>query len=150
MWNNPSYTERGKIIVAAEKEKYTYTSSGDGFDAYNNSGGSNEFISITSVNTHDASYQTSDGIKGRLSAEYNSMYSSVESLDENITVQDQSGQSVTVTSNTENRTYRIVLVVPDDADLSVVAQAVNDFKASHPGVEVSVRQGYGSPSETEE
>lgn len=149
VWNNPSSTERGKIIVAAEKEKYTYTSSGDGFDAYNNSGGANEYISITSVNTHDASYQTADGIKRRISAEYNSMYSSVEALDENITVQDQNGQSVTVSSNTENRTYRIVLVVPDDADLSVVAQAVNDFKASHPGVEVSVRQGYGSPSEAE-
>ena len=149
VWNNDSSTERGKIIVAAEKEKYAYTSSGDGFDAYNNTGGANEFISITSVNTHDPSYQTADGIKGRISAEYNSMYSSVETLGESITVQDQNGQSVTVSSNTENRTYRVVLVVPDDADLSVVVQAVNDFKASHPGVEVSVRQGYGSPSGTE-
>ncbi len=146
VWDKDSYTERGQIIVAAEKENYTYTSSGDGFDAYNNANGANEFVTITSVNTHDASYQTADGIKRRIAAAYNDMYSDVEALGESITVKDQNGQDVTITSNAENRTYRVVLVIPDDADLSIVAQAVNDFKASHPGVEVSVRQGYGSPS----
>ncbi len=146
VWDNASFTQRGQIIVDSEKGNYPYSGSGDGFDAYNNDNGTNEFITITSINTHDASYQTSDGIKRRLAAEYNSLYSDVESLGETITVTDQSGQSTTISSNTENRTYRVVLVVPDDADLSIVAQAVNDFKATYPGVEVSVRQGYGSPS----
>ncbi len=150
IWDNPDRFERGKAIVAAEKEKYAYTSSGSGFDAYNNSGGANEFISITSLNTHDASYQTANGIKGRLAAAYKTMHNGVKGLDENITVQDKNGQSVTVSSNPESRTYRMVLVVPDDADLSVVAEAVKAFKAANPGVEVSVRQGYGSPSEPEE
>ena len=65
-----------------------------------------------------------------------------------MTVADQNGQSTTVSSNPDGRTYRLVLVVPDDADLSVIAQAVKDFKAAYPGVEVSVRQGYGSPSDS--
>lgn len=147
VWDNPS-TERGKLIVASEKENYPYTDSGKGFDAYNNQNGANEFISITSINTHDASYQTADGIKRRLAAEYNAMYGAVSSMDENVTVADQNGQSTTISSNPDSRTYRLVLVVPDDADLSVIAQAVKDFKAAYPGVEVSVRQGYGSPSDS--
>ena len=46
IWDNPSSTERGKIIVLEEKKKYTYTSSGQGFDAYNNAGGKNYQILI--------------------------------------------------------------------------------------------------------
>ena len=53
VWDNPNSTERGKIIVLEEKKNYSYTSSGQGFDAYNNSGGANEFISIISVDTND-------------------------------------------------------------------------------------------------
>lgn len=140
-------TDRGKKIVASEKEKYTYVDTGHGFDAYNNEDGKNEFITVTSIDTGTPSYDTADEIKRRLAAEYKKMTDGVGKLGETITVTDQNGTPVTVTSPQQTRTYRVVLVVPDDAPLSMVAEAVNAFKASHPGVEVSVRQGYGSPPE---
>ncbi len=146
VWDNPSSSERGKIIVLEEKKNYNYTSSSNGFDAYNNTGGANEFVSIISVNTHDSSYTSPDGIKSRLSQTYNDMYSSVEDLDVQINVQDSNGQSVTVNSDLNSRTYKVVLVVPDDADMSVVQQAVNEFEAAHPGVTVETKTGYGRPT----
>lgn len=136
---------RGKYIVAQEKKNYTYTASGNGFDAYNNVGGVNEFITITSINTHAASYQTSRGIKNRLSSTFNDMYNKVSRLDENINVQDRGGMTVPITSNKISRTFKIVLVVPDNADMSIVQQAVAEFESTY-GVKVQVKTGYGSPT----
>lgn len=150
VWDNPSSTERGKIIVLEEKKNYTYTSSGQGFDAFNNTGGANEFVSIISVNTHDASYSDSSGIKNRLSAIYSDMYGKVEDLGENINVQNSSGQTVTVTSDPDTRTYKIVLVVPDDADMALVQQVIAEFESSREGVTVEIKTGYGSPSPPKE
>lgn len=133
---------RGEIIVAKEKEKYTYTDTDHGFDAYNPA--DNEFITIVSANTEDKSYQTAEGIKKKIRGAYTQMYSPVESLDETITVTDKSGQTVEFESNPENRRYEVVLVVPDDADMAVVAEGVRLFKEDNPNVNVVVRQGYGN------
>lgn len=150
VWDNPSSTERGKIIVLEEKKKYTYTSSGQGFDAYNNSGGKNEFVTIMSVDTTLASYQDAKGIKNTLNSNYSKMETSVSSLDETINVQNKSGATVPVTSNKDTRTYKIVLVIPANSDMTVVNQAVNEFKSSHPGVSVEINKEYGSPTPKED
>ena len=146
VWDNPNSMERGKYIVLEEKKNYSYTSSGQGFDAYNNSGGANEFISIISVDTNDNTYATADGIKGRLSGTYNTMYSSVESLDEKINVQDRHGATVSVNSNPDTRTYKLLLVVPENASDAVIQQVKSEFESSHPGVVVEIKKAYGSPT----
>ena len=150
IWDNPSSVERGKIIVLEEKKKYTYTSSGQGFDAYNNANGKNEFVTIMSVDTTLASYQNASGIKNVLNSNYTKMEDNVSSLDGTINVQNKSGATVPVTSNKDTRTYKIVLVIPDNADMTVVNQAVNEFKSSHPGVTVEINKDYGSPTPKED
>ena len=57
IWDMSDATKRGKLIVSYEKDNYTYIDSGNGYDAYNNTNGSNEFISILSIDTTLASYQ---------------------------------------------------------------------------------------------
>lgn len=149
VWQLKSYTERGKQIVEKEKQNYTYTSSGQGFDAYNNAGGKNEFVTITSIDTTLSTYQDSSGIKNRLSTVYNAMDNNVSKLDSEIEVQNQSGETVTLTSDPDTRTYQIVLVVPDDADLATVQAGVAAFKAQHPDATVVIKQGYGNAKVTE-
>lgn len=153
IWDSGS-TNRGKTIVLEEKKNFTYTDSGHGYDAYNNNGGANEFITITSINTHDKTYQTVNGIKNRLSTVYNDTVRGVSKLGEEITVTGPDGSEVKVVSPTDTRTYKIILVVPDDADMSLVNQAVEKFKESKAGnsqnVVVEVKTGYGSPTHTEE
>lgn len=150
IWDNPSSTERGKIFVLEEKKKYTYTSSGQGFDAYNNAGGKNEFVTIMSVDTTLPSYQGASGIKNVLNSNYTKMKDNVSELDATINVQNKSGATVPITSNKDTRTYKVVLIVPDNSDMTVVNQAVNEFKSSHPGVEVEINKDYGSPTHKEE
>lgn len=149
IWQLPSYTERGQYIVAKEKDAYTYVSSGQGFDAYNNANGKNEFVTITSIDTTLSTYQSSNGIKNRLSTVYNATDGKVSKLGNEVEVQNQSGGTTTVTSDPNTRTYQIVLVVPDDADLSIVQAGVDAFKAQHPDTTVVIKQGYGSAKATE-
>lgn len=149
IWDMKDATNRGKVIVAKEKEKYDYTDSGAGFDAYDNQGGKNEFVTVISVDTHSKSYQTVSGLKGRISAAYNSLYGAVHGKGEEIKVTDKDGNETTIHSDPETRSYNIVMVIPDDADLSLVSQAVREFQQAHPGVKVTVRNGYGSPSAEE-
>ena len=149
IWQLPSYTERGQYIVAKEKDAYTYVSSGQGFDAYNNANGKNEFVTITSIDTTLSTYQSSNGIKNRLSTVYNATDGKVSKLGNEVEVQNQSGGTTTVTSDPNTRTYQIVLVVPDDADLSIVQAGVDAFKAQHPDTNVVIKQGYGSAKATE-
>ena len=149
LWANDNQLQRGKDLIAAEKEKYSYT--GDRyFDAYSNALGSNEFVTIFSMDTASDSYETADDIKNKINAEYQNMYGGVEKMGEEILMTNSKGQQETVKSDPATRTYKVVIVVPDDADLSVVAEAVRSFKESHPGVEVKISQGYGSPPRNEE
>lgn len=147
VWDIDAIT-RGKTLVLEEKKKYTYTSSGHGFDAYNNAGGANEFISIISRDTHAASYSTAEKLRDSLVAAYNDMYGKVEGLGEEIDVQTGDGKTVTLNSDPSTRTYKLVLVVPDDADMSLVQQAIKEFE-ERTGATVEVRTGYGSPTPKE-
>ena len=137
---------RGEKIVANEKEKYSYTDTDHGFDAYNPA--DNEFITIVSADTTDNSYKTADGIKKKLSGAYRDMYSKVEDLDETIQVTDKSGQAAEFSSDPGTRKYEVVLVVPDNADMAVVAEGVKAFKETYPDVDVVIRKGYGNAGET--
>lgn len=146
IWETMAPVNRGVYIVGKEKEGYTYTSNSNGYQAYNNSWGKNEFIAITSLDTTMQTYQTKAGVKGRLNSEFSKMYSGVSKLDESITVKNSSGNDVTLTSNTETRKYKIVIVVPEGADQSVIKEAITEFKNSKSGytIAVEVKEGYGS------
>lgn len=143
-------TTRGKTIVLEEKKNYTYTSSGNGYDAYNNADGANEFVTIVSINTHDNTYNEVSGIKNRMSAVFNSMTRGVSALGEEIKVTTADGTETTVNSPVDTRTYKVVVVVPDDADMSLVEQAKQQFidskSSSGVHVEVEIKTGYGSPT----
>lgn len=135
---------RGKYIVEQEKKNFDYTDSGNGFDAYDSD--ENEFVSIISIDTNGDSYDTAEDIEGRLRAAYNDMSGKVEDLSEEITVTDENGNQVTLPSDPDTREYSIVLVVPDNADAEMIEQAIKQFQEQFPGVEVVVKDGYGSPT----
>ena len=64
----------------------------------------------------------------------------------NIPVKNSSGSDATINSDKNTRTYKVVIVVPDSADMSTVNTAVSNFKAKNPGVDVEVKTGYGDPT----
>lgn len=145
IWDTMSPVNRGKYIVEKEKAAYTYTSDSKGFDAFDNSGGKNEFVSITSLDPTSATYQDKSGVKSRLSSIFNKMYSGTAGLKDPITVKNASGESVTVASPPATRTYKIILIIPEGADRSVIEAAVEEFKKSRPddSIEVEIKEGYG-------
>lgn len=148
VWTSMTPVSRGKYIVGQEKTGYVYTSSGQGFDAYVNSDGKNEFVSITTIDPTSGSYQDVDGIKNRLSGCFSDMYEGVAALDSSVTVTKNNGQT-TVDSDPATRTYRIVLVLPEKTDAVYrdrVNEAIAQLKAKYPDttLEVEVKQGYGS------
>jgi ABC-type glycerol-3-phosphate transport system substrate-binding protein len=49
----------------------------------------------------------------------------------------------------EDTNYTIVLVVPDNADMDVVNEAIRKFNQTYPDVKVEVKTGYGSPAPKE-
>ncbi len=142
IWDSDNDNERGVYIVRKEKTKYTYTSSGKGFDAYDKD--KNEFITITSANTFLSTYQTANGIRKKIRENYTSMATQVGRLDEQITVT-SGGKSVELKSDKDTRKYRVVLVVPEGADITLVRETANDFMALNEDVTVEIRQGYGTP-----
>lgn len=155
IWDNNDLS-RGKEIVKNEKKNYTYTSDGQGFHAYNKE--TNEYVRIISINTNDDKYsnpETAQGeIRKALVSTYSSLYTSVGFIKDNVTVQDSTGNDVTVSTPEEGRTYRIVLVVPDNADLATIKAAVEAFEAERAElgdiVTVEIKTGYGSPTISED
>lgn len=148
IWTSMAPTARGKYIVGKEKEGYTYTSGGKGFDAYVNNGGKNEFVTITTLDPTSASYQDVNGIKNRLSKEFDSMYAGTANLDSPVTVT-KNGQDTTVESDPGSRTYKILLVLPNETDAEYKAkvnEAIAQLQAKYPDtkLEVEVKEGYGS------
>ncbi len=141
---------RGKEIVNKEKSNYTYTSDSNGFHAYNSNG--NEFVRIRSINTFEETYSDSatgqSALKNTLNSSFNDMYKNVSKLDEPITVNDSSGKNVQLGSDPDSRNYKIVLVVPDDADMTTVDAAISAFEAEQKAkgntVTVQVKTGYGN------
>ena len=148
IWTSMAPAARGRYIVGKETEGYAYTSSGQGFDAYVNSGGKNQFVTITTIDTTSGSYQDVDGIKNRLSKNFDDMYAGVARLGSSVTVTGSSGE-VTVDSDPATRSYQIVLVLPegtDDAYKAMVNEAISQLQAKYPDadLDVKVKEGYGS------
>ncbi len=143
IWN-AAPMERGKKIVEKESAKLQYTTSATGIHGYSNAGGANQFIRIFSVDTTSASYRTENGIRNILNSNYNELHTGVSSLGSEITVRDQAGRTSTMDIR-GNKTYKMILVVPDHADMALVQKAITQFRKSNPGVVVEVRTGYGDP-----
>ncbi len=146
---------RGKAIADIEKQNYQYTSSRNGFHAYEPD--DNRFVRIRSINTFDETYTGADGqknIKTQLNSTFSSLYSGVAKVGDNVNLV-SNGKDVTMPSNKDTRTYKIVLIVPEGSDMTKVNGAVSDFKSDKKSlgydVEVEVLQKYGSPTpKTEE
>lgn len=159
VWDMKNVTGRGSMIVGEEKKSYTYTSSGYGFDAYDNSNGKNEFVSVVTVNVHDDYYNTEtlkqstavSHIKSRANAAYSNMVTNVGALDETIKMDTDSGKE-SITSEKTTRTYRVILVVPEDAGEELMKAVEDSFRKQWNGqpVVLQVKKAYGSPSGTEE
>lgn len=145
IWDTMTPVNRGKYIAEKEKENYPYTSDDGGFQAFDNSGGKNEFVAITSMDTSMSSYKDKSGVKNRLNSIFNKMYSEVNGMGNPITVKNALGEEVTVSSDPASRTYKIVLIIPEGADQSVIKAAIEEFKKSRPGekIEVQIKEGYG-------
>lgn len=147
IWNG-SDTLRGDEIVLKEK-KNNYPYSGDKyFDAYNYS--ENEFVSIISINTFKDSYQSSGPIKQKIKTAYQNMETNVKSMDESIKVKNNAGDgTLNLVSDKETRKYKVVVVVPENADMTMIDKAVSDFRENWEGypVTVEVKKGYGNYEE---
>ena len=146
---------RGNTIISSEKKNYSYTSSSNAFHAYN--AGKNEFVRIRSINTFDATYANSKPpekeIKNALNSSFNLMYDGVGKLGTNVKVTDSTGKNTSVNSNVDTRTYKIVVVVPEDADMSTLNSAAREFEAEKASlgykVNVEIKTGYGNPTPDE-
>lgn len=147
-WDNPRADLRGKLLIEEERTRYDMTSTGKGFDAYNNKNGANEFVTIITKDTHLPSYDTSDEIRGELVKAHGKILNSVDRLGPNVSLT-KDGQTITVNSPPETRTLTIVMVIPDDADMATVKEGVEAFKRDYPDAKVIIRQGYGSPTREE-
>lgn len=137
-------TDRGKAIVASEKKNYTYISDRNQFHAYNSS--KNEFVRIVSNEA-----KSKEGVRTLLQSSYSSMYSGVANVGTSITLKDASGKDVVVNTPEEGRVYKIVLVVPDDADMNMVNEVARAYEQERAAlgdtVTVEVKTGYGNKNQ---
>lgn len=146
VWDMPAM-KRGNTIIAEEKKKYTYTSSGKGFDAYDNSNEKNEFISIVTMDTNAASNRTASDIAKKLKRDdVSSLLNSVSKLKEEINVTKSDGNKTAITSKVDTRTYKLILVVPDSTNMSIVNQAIKEINKEYSNVKIEVKTGYGDPT----
>lgn len=159
IWDMEDTTKRGKIIIEEERKKYIYTAK-RGFDAYDNSGGKNEFISIITVNTHDKSYTSNnpndkeaiDKMRRRASDAYSNMYTDVRAMKTDIKVKTGT-ETMNISSDKETRTYRVIMVVPEDTEPEVIEEVRKKFEEKHSknsGVVLEIKKGYGVPADTTE
>lgn len=142
VWDT-GWSTRGKTIVNNEKKGYVYTSSGDGFHAFDPK--NNEFVKIRTIDTTTKSNQTSADIEKQINQTYQTLKDSVDKLGENIPLQ-KDGKDTTAKSDPNTRNYKVVLVVPDSSNMETINKAIADFKKKNPGVEVQVKTGYGDPT----
>ena len=139
---------RGKYIIEQEKKGFVYTSSGHGYHAYVNSGGKNEFVRIVTMDPTSASYQSVNGIKNKLSSDFDSMYAGVGAQGSEIPLQKGGGEE-TVHSDPETRTYRLVVVLPSETsaeDRKRVDDAIRELQARYYDTELAaeVKEKYGA------
>jgi Mrp family chromosome partitioning ATPase len=74
------------------------------------------------------------------------MKNSVKKLPEEIEVEMHNGEKVTLTSPTKTRTYKLIMIVPDDVDMKMVKDAVKKFNQSNKNVVVEIKNSYGHPN----
>ena len=146
IWDEPNTTLRGDTIILEEKKSFTYTSTKNGFHAYNNSGSKNEFVKITTIDTTLPSYETVSQLKSRIKQMYTSMEKQVSKLPSEITVDNKSGGTVTLTSDPDTRTYKVIVVIPDSADRTKINEAIRQLEAENLGLDVEIKTGYGDPT----
>ena len=144
---------RGQYIVGEEKQGYAYTSDRNGYHAFVNSAGKNEFVRIRTVDPTNDTYQDAGKLADSLSADFSSMYDGVSGLGSEITVR-QNGEKKTVTSDPDSRTYKMVIVLPENTgseDRRRVDQAIAQLKEKYPNetINVEVKEGYGALPETD-
>lgn len=142
---------RGDTIISKEKKNFEYTSSKNGFHAYNTS--SNEFIRIRSLDTFENTYSCEEAqknIKNTLNSTFNTLYSGVAGLDETVKVADSTGKNTTVKSDPDTRTYKIVVVIPEGGDINTVKAAAKQLEEEKKelgyNLKVEIKTGYGTPT----
>lgn len=148
IWNFGD-TERGKLIVLAEKSNYKYTSSSNGFHAFDPE--KNEFTRIRSIDLNAKSYNDPSTskytMKNALQSTFNANYSGVSKLGNDIKVESNGSEKI-VNSNPDTRVYNLVFVVPDNADTAAFKAAADAFIAEKAAegitVTVDIKGGYGS------
>ncbi len=139
---------RGDYIVEKEREGYVYISRSHGFDAYINSGGRNEFVTITSIDPTASTNESISDIKRRIGGSFTDMYGKVSQLDNSVPVI-KGDEKVTLDSNPATRTYKVVVVLPEGTDDDYkmkVNEAISQLKVMYSDIplEVVLKQGYGS------
>ncbi|MDR2357704.1 MAG: hypothetical protein LBD92_06470 [Oscillospiraceae bacterium] len=146
VWDWDNFT-RGRYITNQEKKDFKYTGS-VGFDGYDDTGGKNEFIQVASM--YGSTYSTQAGVTGKLDDTLRNMRGIVAGYGETIAVKDSSGADVSVRSDPGTRTYKIVLVVPENADVDMIKSAAARFESERLAagelVSVEVKAAYGEPS----
>ncbi|MBR1864406.1 MAG: hypothetical protein IJ806_10005 [Ruminococcus sp.] len=143
IWDTLGPLDRGRYIVADKKEAYPYTAYNAGFDALEG----NTFISIISIdNITYSSYGDPANVQRAINNTYTKMYDKVSGLSNEVTVYDSSGNRTTVESDPSSRQYRMVVVIPDGADESVINQGISQFQSQHPECAVRLVHGYGTPT----
>jgi len=151
VWDLPPM-ERGKVIHDKERDLFTlptYGASGNGYNGYNLD--KNQYIAIASM--HGVSYNSSSGVTGKLRSEFNALFNAAGKVEDQVTVLGADGNNTTVTAKDIDKTYKIILVVPDNADLAMIEAAASNFvsEKAAAGIQltVEVKTGYGSPTEKE-
>jgi hypothetical protein len=146
IWDSDNFT-RGRYITDQEKKNFSYTGSA-GFDGYDCSGGKNEFIQVASM--HGASYSSAGGVAGKLGETFRNMRDIVSGYGGAVPMKSASGEDVAVLSSPGTRTYKILLVVPENADTAMIREAAAAFEAERRAageyVSVEVKAAYGVPS----
>lgn len=141
VWNMSNAQNREAYIRNQERDSYPYIATDQGFDAYDNTDGKNEFMTVVPL---DIDNETSaDDIAAMMEASYLAMEKKVEKLDKEINVQDHNGKTHTVESDPDTRTYAIVVVVPDNASASEIQEAYNQLHEKYPDLEITVKYDYG-------
>ncbi|MDR1590158.1 MAG: hypothetical protein LBS51_08220 [Oscillospiraceae bacterium] len=146
VWDWDNFT-RGRYITNQEKKSFKYTGS-SGFDGYDDTGGKNEFIQVTSM--YGSSYSTHAGVTEKLGDTLRNMRGIVAGYGDTITVKNSSGADVSVHSEPDTRTYKVVLVVPENADVDMIRAAAARFEAERLAagerVSVEIKAAYGVPA----
>jgi hypothetical protein len=147
IWDSDNFT-RGRYITDQEKKNFAYTGSA-GFDGYDCSGGKNEFIQVASM--HGASYSGAGGVADKLGETFRNMRDIVSGYGGTVPMKGASGEDAAVLSSPGTRTYKILLVVPENADTAMIRGAAAAFEAERRAageyVSVEVKAAYGVPSE---